>query len=319
MRVFVTGGSGFIGGHILEGLAAEHALRAMARSEGSAAAVRRWGAEPVGCSLDDVTAEHLAGCDAVVHAAASVEDWGPDEHYERVNVAGTARVLAAAKAAGVRRFVLISTNAVLFDGGPMLDVDESRPIPSRAPFAYARTKAAAERLVLEAAAPGFSTVALRPCFVWGPRDATLLPTLRRVVADGGFAWLDGGRARVSTTHVANLVEAVRLALRTEVGGAFFIADEGELSTRDFFGGLAATAGLALPDRSAPGWLARGAAGVLDWTWKALGRQSPPPLTPMAATVSSRDMTVRTARARQELGWRPVVDRAEGLAALRAAP
>ncbi len=315
MRVFVTGGSGFIGGHILEGLAGEHELLAMARSASSAAAVQRWGATPVPCSLDDVSAEHLAGCDVVVHAAASVEDWGPDEVYERTNIQGTARVLAAAKAAGVRRFVQISTNAVVFDGGPMLDVDETRPIPQRSPFAYARTKAAAERLVLEAAGPGFSTVALRPCFVWGPRDATLLPTLRRVVQDGGFAWLDGGRARVSTTHVSNLVEAVRLAVNSEVGGALFIADEGDLTIQDFFRGLADTAGLSLPDRSAPGGVARALAGALDWTWKALGRQSPPPLTPMAASVSSQDMTVRTDRAQRTLGWRPVVGRSEGLAAL----
>jgi nucleoside-diphosphate-sugar epimerase len=316
MKVFVTGGSGFVGGHVIEALRAGHEVRAMARSEASVRAVEALGATAVGSSLDHVEAEHLAGCDAVVHAAAYVEDWGPEAAYERANVEGTRRILAAARAAEVRRFVHVSTNATMFDGTAMLGVDESRPYPARSPFPYARTKVAAERLVLDSDAPGFSTVALRPCFVWGPRDNTVLPTLRRVVAQGGFAWLDGGSARISTTHVANLVAGIALALASRSTGAYFVADEDDISVKEFFSGLAAAANLRLPNRSIPGVVARTAATALDLAWRGLGRTTPPPLTPLAAELSSRDMTVRTAKIRAELGWRPVVGRAEGLAALR---
>ena len=127
MRVFVTGGSGFVGGHVIEALRAGHEVRGMARSEASVRAVEALGATAVGSSLDHVEAEHLAGCDAVVHAAAYVEDWGPEAAYERAHVDGPRRILAAGRAAEVRRFVHVSTNATMFDGTAMLGVDESRP------------------------------------------------------------------------------------------------------------------------------------------------------------------------------------------------
>lgn len=317
MKVFVTGGSGFVGGHVIEALRGEHEVLAMARSDASVRAVEALGAAAVRCSLDDVQAAQLAGCDAVVHAAAYVEDWGPESAYQQINVEGTRRIVEAAKAAGVRRFVLISTNATMLDGSAMTDVDESRPYPQRAPYAYSRTKAAAEKLVLEANQPGFATIALRPCFIWGPRDATVLPALRRIVDQGGFAWLDGGRARISTTHVANLVAAIQLALGSDATGACFVTDEDDISVREFFTGLAGTADLALPDRSLPGAVARGAAWALDLIWRGLGLSKPPPLTPMAAGISSLDMTVRTDRVREVLGYRPVIGRTQGLAELSA--
>ena len=318
VKVFVTGGSGFVGGHLIEALvAAGHVVRAMARSERSADVVAGFGATPVRCDLEGVDAAALAGCEAVVHAAARVEDWGPEAAFRAANVEGTQRLLDAALEAGARRFVLVSTNATVVENLDLYDVDETRPYPAGARLPYPKTKSEAEALVLAAHGPELSTIAVRPCFIWGPRDASVLPTLQRIVADGGFAWMDGGRARVSTTHVGNLVNALVLAVESEETGACFVADEEDTTMRAFLGGLAETVGLELPDRSVPGALARGAAQVLDLTWRALGRTTPPPLTPMAAMLSSRSMTVRTDRARAVLGWQPVVSRAEGLAELRA--
>src|SRR5688572_33468568 len=117
MRVFVAGGSGFVGGHVIEGLvAAGHEVRAMARSERSAEVVRRYGAVPMAADLDTVGAQHLEGVDAVVHAAAEVAETGPWERFYRGNVVGTERMLAAARAAGVGRFVHVGTEAAVFDG-----------------------------------------------------------------------------------------------------------------------------------------------------------------------------------------------------------
>lgn len=317
MRVFVTGGSGFVGGHAIEAMvAAGHTVCAMARSEASAARVRAYGAEPVAAALDTVDASHLAGVDAVVHAAAFAEEWGTRAQFQAVNVEGTRRLLAAAREAGVRRFVHVSTEAVLFDGADLVDVDETAPLPARHRFLYPETKAAAERLVLAANAPDFTTLAVRPRLVWGPRDETLAPVLRRMAAEGSFAWLDGGRARTSTTHVANLAHALLLALSAGRGGeAYFVADDGTRTLREVLGSLVAPDGVALPDRDVPGWLARPAAIAMEAAWSAVGRK--PPTTAFAAAMMSRTVTVRTDKARAELGYAPVVSVEAGLRALAA--
>ncbi|MFO0628446.1 MAG: NAD-dependent epimerase/dehydratase family protein [Polyangiales bacterium] len=318
MKVFVTGGSGFIGGHIIERLARNHAVLAMARSDASAARVAGYGATPVRCDLHDITAAHLEGCDAVVHCAAFVEPWGTRAQYWEGNVEGTARVLAAARAAGVGRFVHIGTEAALFDGRALDDVDESAPYPSAQRYLYSETKAEAERRVLAANAPGFVTLSLRPRLVWGPRDGTVLPEVIRMARAGAWAWMDGGRARTSTTHVENLAHAVSLALtRGEGGAAYFVADDGTRTMRTFLDALARTQGVTLGARSIPGFVARGAATMLEAAWRVLGLRRPPPMTAFAAAMMSRTVTVNTGRARAALGYAPVRSVEEGIAALAA--
>lgn len=321
MRVFVTGGSGFVGGHLIEGLvAAGHDVRAMARSDASEARVRGYGATPARCALETVTSGDLDGSEAVVHAAAHVADHGPRERFWEVNVEGTSRLVAAAQRAGVVRFVHVGTEAILFDGTrDLVDVDEAEPLPARHRFHYSESKAEAERRVLAANGPGFTTISIRPRFVWGPRDETILPQLERLVDAGTFAWIDGGRARTSTTHVANLAFALRLALERGRGGeAYFVADDGERSIREMLSALALTRGLKLPARSLPSAALRPAARALERIWSTLRRPGPPPITPFGVAITSRTVTVRTDKARRELGYAPIISVADGLARLRAA-
>jgi nucleoside-diphosphate-sugar epimerase len=110
----------------------------------------------------------------------------------RLLVAGTASVLAAARAAGASSFVHVGTEAALFVGRDLVAVDESVPLPTHNPFPYGASKAAAERLVLAAHGPEMRTIVLRPRLVWGPRDGSVLPSLLQTVQSGGFWWLDGG-------------------------------------------------------------------------------------------------------------------------------
>ena len=322
MRVFVTGGSGFVGGHVIEALqAAGHEVLALARSPSSASRVAAYGATPVLGALGEVGPDALRACDAVVHAAAHVASWGPWEDFARINIEGTRQLLDAARAAGLRRFVHIGTEAALFAGQDLVDIDESCPHPKRQRFAYSRSKAEAEELVLAADdVAGMRTVVLRPRLVWGPRDASVGAAVERMAKDGTWSWLDHGRHRTSTCHVDNLCAAVDAALTADTGGrSYFIADDGERSLRDFLSAIAAARGLSLPDRSVPGWAARSLAAVLDIAWRAVGRVTPPPLVPFEVSMMSASITVRTDRARAELGWRPVRTVNDGLEALAAGP
>ena len=181
------------------------------------------------------------------------------------------------------------------------------------------TYSRAERLVLAANAEGFTTVALRPRLVWGPGDQTVLPAILRMAREGRFAWIDGGRVRTSTTHVANLVHGVTLALTRGQGGqAYFVADDGERTIRDMLTRLAATQGVTLPGRSVPGKLARALAAMTEGAWRLLRLKNQPPLTRFTAAMMSSAVTVRTDKARAELGYAPVVTVDEGIAALSRA-
>jgi nucleoside-diphosphate-sugar epimerase len=318
MRIFVTGASGFVGGVAARALARDHDVVAMARSEASATAVRQTGATPVACALGAVEPAHLAGADAIVHAAAFVGPWGSREDFWQANVEGTTQLLAVAKATGVRRFVHIGTEAALFAGQDMRDIDETYPYPASTPFLYSETKAEAERRVLAANDPaaGFTTVSLRPRLVWGPGDQSVLRELVQMVREGRFMWIGGGAARTSTAHIDNVVHGITLALTAGRGGeAYFLTDDEILTIREFVTRYLATQGEDPGDRSIPTWLARGAAAAVEPVWRVFGFPSDPPLTRVAACIMSAECTLRIDKARRDLGYEPVVTVDAGLAAM----
>lgn len=317
MKIFVTGGSGFVGGHLIERLARAHEVLAMARSERSASIVEGYGAKAVEADLNGVRAEDLAGCDIVVHAAAFVEEWGTRDEFWQGNVEGTTRMLDAASAAKVKRFVFVGTEAALFDGHDLVNVDERHPYPEKQRYLYSETKAEAERRVIARNSEHFLTISIRPRLVWGPRDSTILPSIVKMARAGGWAWLDRGRSETSTTHVVNLAHAIELALTNGRGGeAYFVADEGTRTLREFLTALAETEGVTLPDRNLPGRVARPLAGAVEGLWRVLRIRKPPPMTGFAIAMMSRTVTVDTTKAKRELGYEPIVDVATGLHQLR---
>ena len=318
MRVFITGASGFVGGAVTRRLvSASHTVLAMARSDASTTTVRALGATPVPCDLLSVTASDLSGCSLVIHCAALVRDWGSDADFHAANVTGTATLLRAAQAAGVIRFIHIGTEAACFAGQDMSDMDESTPLALASPFPYARTKAQAERLVVAAnSPPTLTTLVLRPRMIWGPGDTVVLPSLLRFIAQGKFRWIDGGQVRTSTCHIDNLVRAVELAMDRGVGGeAYFIVDEGALTFREFASRLVATQGVEVDVGEVPSWVVKGMARVVEPVWGWLWPLSPPPVSRFVANLGSVSCTLRTDKAKRELGWQPVITREEGLRTL----
>lgn len=229
-------------------------------------------------------------------------------------------MLAVARNAGVKRFVHMGTDAVTFAGQSLLDIDESQPYPKKHVYLYSEAKAMAEQLVLAANVPGeFETLSLRPRLVWGPGDTTVLPVLFDMIERGGFMWVNNGRARTHTLHIANLVKATELALTAGVSGhAYYITDDEVTTFREFMTALVATKGVTLPNRSMPGFLARTLAYIIESTWLLLNLRGDPPLTRFAAGLMSSEGTIRIDRAKNELGYRPVISITKGMEELQAA-
>jgi hypothetical protein len=167
-------------------------------------------------------------------------------------------------------------------------------------------------------AGGFTTIVVRPRFVWGPGDETLLPVIRSMSEQGRFAWVDGGRHTTSTTYIGNLVYAMELALSNGRGGeAYFVLDGEPVVFRDFLTRLARAAGFELKGREVPGWLVRAIAYGAEKTWRGLRLRGKPPITRFAAAIMSRDCILSDAKARNEMNYRPPFTIEEGLAELAA--
>jgi nucleoside-diphosphate-sugar epimerase len=317
---FVTGGSGFIGGALIRRLVADGCtVRALARSDASVGVVSERGAEPVRGELDDGAsmAAGAAGCEVAFHCAAHLGDWGSRADFERGNVQGTRNALAAARQAGVRRFVHVGTEAALLAGQPLVEADERAPLRFDSPALYSSTKARAEEAVIEANRNGLETVVVRPRFVWGRGDTTLLPAMTAMVRAGRFAWIAGGKHLTSTTHVDNVVHGLLLgAERGAPGGVYFVTDGEPVVFRDFVTRLLATQGVTPPDRSLPAPVASAVATVGETAWRLLPLPGRPPLTRLAVWLSALEATIDITRARTELGYAPVRTIDEGLEELR---
>ena len=306
-HVIVTGGTGFIGGHVVDRFLAEgwrvtllvrDPARIAARHQGRVEALRA-----------DLAADlpALPAADVLVHAAADM-DFGHDARaMAPVNVAGTERLLAAARAmAGPPRFVHVSSQAVYGFDRHYTDADEATPMrPS--PYAYCDTKRLAEEAVWRASAAGLPVAVLRPGFVYGPGDVRTLPPVVAMMRKGQLSsHIDGGRFDTGCLHVENLAAGVFLAAtRPEaVGEAFNLGDGRVLTIRQMVDDVAARIGVPAPTGSLPFGVAMAAGHVVQGAWRLFRRPGPPPLSPFLVAMLRRNSGFSIAKAQAKLGYAP---------------
>jgi nucleoside-diphosphate-sugar epimerase len=306
----ITGATGFIGGHVAEACRARGwAVRTLARAGSETALLDRLGAEVCRGDLTDAEAVRKAavGADLVVHCAAKVGDRGPVEEYRAVNVEALRTLLDAVKGGPLRRFVHMSSLGV-YEARHHHGTDESEPLPESHVDGYTQTKVEAEKLALHYQREhGVPVVVLRPGFVYGPRDRTVLPQLIRKLAAGKVHYMGGDLRALNTIYVGNLVEAVLLAVEAPgaVGQVYNLTD-GELVTRQrFFEAVCGGLGLPTPHQRLPRWLAGLVVRVLRWQGqRATRRGRKALLTPARYKFMLLDLEFSIDKARRELGYRP---------------
>jgi nucleoside-diphosphate-sugar epimerase len=314
----ITGATGFVGGHLAEAAKARGmAVRALARAGSDTALLERLGADVRRGDLTDAAAVRAAveGADLVFHCAAKVGDWGPVEDYRAVNVEALRALLEACKGKPLARFVHMSSLGV-YPARHHHGTDESEPLPDGHMDGYTQTKVEAERLALSYHREhGVPVVVLRPGFVYGPRDRTVLPRLMENLRRRKVRWIGGGKGALNTIYVANLVDAAFLAAeKPQAVGQVYNLTDGELVTkRQFIEAIANGLGLPHPRPvGLPLWLAKPLAGWLEKRARRKGAKEPPILTQARLKFLGLNLDFSIEKAKRELGYRPRVPFEQGI-------
>jgi nucleoside-diphosphate-sugar epimerase len=325
MKILVTGGTGFLGRHLVWRLAAEGADVVFTGRNGAAAAqVIAAVPQPERAAVRYVDIDHgaadaenrvrdcAAGTDAVVHCAGLASPWGTKSAFRRANIASTAEVLAACAVHGIPRLVHISTPSIYFSYRDRVSITEDAPLPPAA-TEYARSKRQAELMVLAAALP--QSVVLRPRAIFGPWDQVLLPRLLRLMQYGRVPLLRGGKALLDMTYVDNVVDAVLLALQMPPASqtrVFNISNGEPIAVADLFDRIGAGFGLPVRPVHRPYWLADLAARMLELGAHLVPGWEPP-VTRYSLGAIAFSQTLDLHSARTELGYAPAISLAEGIA------
>lgn len=314
----ITGATGFVGSHLAQACVARGmAVRALARPGSDVALLESIGAVVCRGDLGDAAtvAPALEGAEVVFHTAAKVGDWGPAQEYRSVNVGGLRNLLEACKGRPLTRFVHFSSLGV-YAARHHHGTDETEPLPKRHVDGYTQSKVESEQLALEYQREhGVPVVVLRPGFIYGPRDRSVLPKLVTNLRAGLVRYLGNGEQALNTIYVANLVEAALLAMAREnvVGRVYNLTDGERVSKRRFIEGVCDGLGIARPRRSVPLWLARVAAFLMETTARQVGSAEPPRLTQARLKFLGLNLDFSIERAKRELGYAPKVSFDEGLA------
>ena len=316
MKVLVTGASGLLGGKVARLLVRKgHDVTTFQRR-----ASRVDGAADHLGSLTEAAdvRDAVRGAEAVVHLAAKVSFTGRAAEFDEVNVQGTASLLLAAREAGVRDLVFVSSPSVANSGAAIAGLGAEPADPEHAHGHYSRTKAEAELLALAADAPDFRVAAVRPHVVWGPGDTQLVERVLARAARRRLPLLDAGAALIDTTYVDNAASAIVAALEriSHIHGRALVVSNGEpRPVGELIAGICAAGGVPAPSWSVPGRLARIAGSAVERAWLGLGKQDEPPMTKFLAEQLSTAHWFDQRETRVLLDWTPAVSIDEGLARL----
>ncbi|MGN7148187.1 NAD-dependent epimerase/dehydratase family protein [Arthrobacter sp. SAFR-179] len=318
MKVLVTGASGLLGRKVAGQLVRRgYDVTTFQRRPSGVDGVT----DRCGSLTDDVAVrDAVRGAEAIIHLAAKVSFTGRPAEFDEVNVQGTRRLLLAAREAGVRDLVFVSSPSVANSGAAITGLGAEPADPEHAHGDYSRTKAQAELLALAADAPDFRVAAVRPHVVWGPGDTQLVERVLARAARHRLPLLDAGAALIDTTYVDNAASTIvaALARMEHIHGRALVVTNGEpRPVGELIAGICAAGGVPAPSWSVPGRVARMAGSAVEKVWLRLGKQDEPPMTRFLAEQLSTAHWFDQRETRKLLEWTPVVSIDEGLARLAA--
>ncbi|CAN5908550.1 NAD-dependent epimerase/dehydratase family protein [soil metagenome] len=321
-KALVTGATGLLGSHIAERLIARgRPVRALVRPGSDTRFLESIGVEIVRGDLTnpDDCFQAVQGVGLLFHSAAKVGDWGAWKEFQTACMDATENLATAAQAAGVRRFVHISsTSAYGHPRGSGVPIDESHPLGVGIWWPwdyYTRSKVDCEQILWQLAEQqSLPLTILRPSWLYGERDRTTVARLVGRLRRGGIPLIGRGDNPLSAIYAGNVADAAILAADdpNSVGEAYNITDQGRITQREFLDLFAEACGAPPAKQRLPYAPVFASGFLLEAAGRLTGRQKPPLITRYATWLMGRTLTYSTAKARQRLGWVPALGYRESI-------
>ena len=310
--IAITGAGGFVGLHMVQRCHERGMIvRGLDSSTGAVESARNAGADMIQgdvCNPEDAQ-KLCAGADVVFHAAAIVREGGDYALFEKVNVGGTRTIASAATAAGVKRFIQVSSVMVYGFHYPE-NVAEDGPLCGEG-NAYCQTKIESEQVAMGFHNPGaMEIIAMRCGDIYGPRSIPWTVRPIQMMRQNLFMYANGGSGIINHVYIDNILDAVFLALEKDVTGESFNVTDGQRTTfKQFFGRYATMLGKWwLP--SLPAFLLKPVINVSNVVRKVFGK--PPLVTADFIPYVTRKHCYSIEKSRRMLGYEPRVDLEEGM-------
>jgi nucleoside-diphosphate-sugar epimerase len=309
VKVFVTGGTGFIGGEVVRQLRARgEEVVCLVRSPEKAAGLRELGCELVSGDLGDEDAirNGMQGCDAAIHAAAMYEVGIPAKQrpaMREANVAGTERVMRAALAEKLPRIVYVSTVGIFGNTHEQV-VDESYENPATDFTSYyEETKLEAHKVVQRMIDDqGLPAVIVQPGGVYGPGDTSQVADLLEEFFAGKLPLLPFPELGICMTHVEDIAGGILLALDKGKLGETYVISGPVTTMREAVEMVARVSGRKAPKRNLPTPLMKALIPIGPLVGKVMGQ--PPNLRELISSADGVTFWASYEKAQRELGYSP---------------
>ena len=319
MKALVTGGTGFLGRHLCLRLKKEgYTVTALGRNVEVGHELEESGILFVKCDLED-SPLLLSLCkeqNAVFHCAALSSPWGKYIDFYKANVLGTQNVVQACLKQGVSRLIHVSSPSIYFNFKNQREIHENAELPRKFANAYAKSKWLAENVIFEAIRDSsLEAIIIRPRGIFGPHDRALIPRLMKVSSNFGVPLINGGRAMVDLTYVANVVEALVLSAKagaSSCGRAYNISNGEPIAIGELLQMLFESIGYSPKFWPVPYTFTYGIASVLELIARLPGVNHEPLLTRYKVAVMSKDQTLDIRAGQDTLGYIPNITLKEGI-------
>jgi nucleoside-diphosphate-sugar epimerase len=308
VKVFVTGGTGFIGSEVVRQLRARgDEVVCLVRNPEKGKAVAELGCEIANGDLGDERGirEGMSGCDAVIHAAAIYEVGIPASEREAMreaNVGGTERVLGAALELRIPKVVYVSTVGV-FGNTHGKVVDESYEHPAKDfTSCYEKTKWEAHQVAKRLIAEGLPCVIVQPGGVYGPGDTSSIAELLNQFLAGKMPLIPFPELGICLSHVEDIAAGILLGLEKGKPGEAYVISGPKTTVREAIGVVADVTGKKAPKRALPTGLMKAMIPIGPLVGKMMGQ--PPNLRELISSADGVTFWATYEKAHRELGYEP---------------